>query len=104
MLDELEAGALIDRLGIARAPAVALDAGIAAAPALPFPYPVAVKVLSAEIAHKTDVGGVVLGVTDGEGLLAAIAKDLAQPWPNAGPARASPACWCSRWSPGSARS
>ncbi len=72
MLDELEAGALIDRLGIARAPAVALDAGIAAAPVLPFPYPVAVKVLSAEIAHKTDVGGVVLGVADGEGLLAAI--------------------------------
>ncbi len=72
MLDELEAGALIDRLGIARAPAIALDAGIAAAPALPFAYPVAVKVLSAEIAHKTDVGGVVLGVTDGDGLLAAI--------------------------------
>jgi acyl-CoA synthetase (NDP forming) len=72
MLDELEAGALIDRLGIARAPAIALEAGIASAPALPFPYPVAVKVLSAEIAHKTDVAGVVLGVTDGDGLLAAI--------------------------------
>jgi acyl-CoA synthetase (NDP forming) len=72
LLDEVEAGALVDRLGIARAPAVALDAGIASAPALPFPYPVVVKVLSAEIAHKTDVGGVVLGVTDGEGLLAAI--------------------------------
>jgi acyl-CoA synthetase (NDP forming) len=72
VLDELEAGALLDRLGIARAPSVALDAGIAAAPALPFPYPVAVKVLSADIAHKTDVGGVVLGVADGDGLLAAI--------------------------------
>ena len=76
MLDELEAGALIDRLGIARAPAIALDADIAAAPALPFAYPVAVKVLSAEIAHKTDLGGVVLGVTDGEGLLAAIRQTL----------------------------
>ena len=72
VLDELEAGALLDRLGIARAPSVALDAGIVAAPALPFSYPVAVKVLSADIAHKTDVGGVVLGVADGNGLLAAI--------------------------------
>ena len=33
LLDELEAGALLDRLGIARAPSVALDAGIAAAAA-----------------------------------------------------------------------
>jgi acetate---CoA ligase (ADP-forming) len=74
ILDELAAGALLDRLGIARAPSVALDAGIAAAPALPFAYPVAVKVLSADIAHKTDVGGVVLGVADGDGLLAAIRK------------------------------
>ena len=76
MLDELEAGTLIDRLGISRAPAIALDADIAAAPALPFAYPVAVKVLSAEIAHKTDLGGVVLGVTDGEGLLDRHPTDL----------------------------
>jgi acetate---CoA ligase (ADP-forming) len=34
---------------------------------------VAVKVLSAEVAHKTDVGGVVLGVKDDAGLLDAIA-------------------------------
>jgi succinyl-CoA synthetase beta subunit len=31
---------------------------------LPFGYPVAAKVLSAQIAHKTDVGGVVLGIKD----------------------------------------
>src|SRR5262249_38315087 len=74
MLDELAAGDLLDRLGITRAPAVALDAGIAQAPPLPFPYPVAVKVLSAEIAHKTDIGGVVLDVHDGAGLCAAIAR------------------------------
>jgi acyl-CoA synthetase (NDP forming) len=74
VLDELAAGALLDRLGIARAPSVALDIGITQAPALPFPYPVAVKVLSAEIAHKTDVGGVVLGIKDGEALIAAIRK------------------------------
>jgi acyl-CoA synthetase (NDP forming) len=72
MLDELEASALLDRIGIARAPSVAVDAAITPAPALPFAYPVAVKILSAEIAHKTDVGGVVLGVSDGDALLTAI--------------------------------
>jgi acetate---CoA ligase (ADP-forming) len=74
ILDELAAGALLDRLGIALAPSVTLEVGIAEAPPLPFPYPVAVKVLCAEIAHKTDVGGVTLGVADGEALLAAIRK------------------------------
>jgi acyl-CoA synthetase (NDP forming) len=74
ILDELAAGALLDRLGIARAPSVALEAGIARAPTLPFAYPIAVKVLCAEIAHKTDVGGVALGVADGDALLAAIRK------------------------------
>ena len=51
----------MQRLGIACAPTVALDAGITRAPVLPFPYPVAVKALSAEIAHKSDIGGVHLG-------------------------------------------
>jgi len=74
ILDELAAGALLDRLGIARAPSVALEVGIARVPSLPFAYPVAVKVLCAEIAHKTDVSGVALGVADGDALLAAIRK------------------------------
>jgi len=74
ILDEIAAGALLDRLGIARAPSVALEVDIARVPPLPFAYPVAVKVLCAEIAHKTDVGGVALGVADGDALLAAIRK------------------------------
>jgi acetate---CoA ligase (ADP-forming) len=74
VLDELEAYALFDRLGIARAPAVAIDLGVTSAPTLPFPYPVAVKALAAEFSHKTEIGGVELGVRDGEELLAAIAK------------------------------
>ena len=74
VLDELASGALLDRLGIARAPAVALDADIREAPRLPFAYPVAVKVLAADIAHKSDVGGVALNVTDDAALLVAIAE------------------------------
>jgi succinyl-CoA synthetase beta subunit len=74
LLDELEASGLLDRLDITRAPSLAHDADISQAPTLPFPYPVAVKVLSADIAHKTDVGGVVLGVADGAALIAAIRR------------------------------
>jgi acetate---CoA ligase (ADP-forming) len=72
LLDDFEAGAVLDRLGIARAPSVALSANLTRAPALPFAYPVAVKVLSVEISHKSDVGGVVLGVRDGKELIDAI--------------------------------
>ena len=72
VLDELEAYALLDRLGIPRSPAVALDTTIAQPPALPFPYPVAVKVLSADIPHKTEAGGVALNVRDEEALVTAI--------------------------------
>ncbi len=71
-LDELDTYALLDRLGIAHAPAIALDARATRVPALPFPFPVAVKALAAGIAHKTDIGGVVLGVPDGDSLLAAL--------------------------------
>ncbi len=72
MLDELEAYGLLARLGISHATSVALDATIDKEPPLPFAYPLAVKALSAAIAHKSDVGGVVLNVLDGDGLLAAI--------------------------------
>lgn len=74
MLDELEAYELFDKLGVPHAPSVALDAAITKAPALPFGYPVVVKALSEKIAHKSDVGGVVLNVRDDAALLAAIAK------------------------------
>ena len=74
MLDELAAYQLMDRLGITRAPAIAVAADAAGVPALPFSYPVAVKALSAAIAHKSEMGGVVLNVGDGNALLAAIRK------------------------------
>jgi acetate---CoA ligase (ADP-forming) len=74
MLDELEAYDLFDRLGLPHGPSVALDTATTKAPALPFPYPIVVKALSAAIAHKSDVGGVVLNVRDDAALLAAVAK------------------------------
>jgi len=74
LLDELAAYALLERVGIARAPGVAIDASIDTAPDLPFPYPVVAKVLSGEIAHKSDIGGVVLGIDNGAALVGAIAR------------------------------
>jgi acetate---CoA ligase (ADP-forming) len=71
-LDELAAYGVLDRVGIPRAPSLALDID-AEVPSLPFGYPVAAKVLSAEITHKSDVGGVALGLTDAAALAAAMA-------------------------------
>jgi succinyl-CoA synthetase beta subunit len=73
MLDELEAYAVLDRLGIPHAPLVALDASTTQVPALPFGYPVVLKVLAADITHKSDVGGVALGIADAPALVAAVA-------------------------------
>jgi acetate---CoA ligase (ADP-forming) len=72
-LDELEAYALFDRLGIPHAPSVAFDADVTEPPSLPFGYPVALKVLSSGITHKSDVGGVMLGISDAASLVAAMA-------------------------------
>jgi acyl-CoA synthetase (NDP forming) len=72
-LDEIAAYALLKKHGITHAPAVAIAVD-AKDIALPFAYPVAVKLLSDEIAHKTEVGGVVLNVADAAGLQAAIRK------------------------------
>jgi acyl-CoA synthetase (NDP forming) len=74
LLDELEAYAVLDRLGVPHAPAVALDATSKTLPSLSIPYPVAVKVLSDKVVHKTDADGVVLGVQNERELTGAIAQ------------------------------
>jgi acyl-CoA synthetase (NDP forming) len=70
-LDEAAAYRLFERIGVPHAPYAVLPADIGTAPALPFAYPVAVKLLSDEATHKTELGGVVLGVDDATGLIAA---------------------------------
>jgi acyl-CoA synthetase (NDP forming) len=67
VLDEAESYALLAEIGVPVAPfaVIAPDAPISA---LPFAYPVVAKVLSAEIAHKSDVGGVALDIEDAAAL------------------------------------
>jgi acyl-CoA synthetase (NDP forming) len=67
LLDELASYELLSRLGIPVAPHEALSE-----PRTTLPYPVAVKVLSASIPHKTEAGGVALGVKDAAALSAAM--------------------------------
>ena len=67
LLDELASYELLAGLGIPVAAHEALSE-----PATKLSYPLAVKVLSASIPHKTEAGGVVLGVKDEAGLGAAM--------------------------------
>jgi len=59
----------------ARVSALELDGALRAP--LPFPFPVAAKVLSADIAHKTDAGGVALGIASPEELATGVAALVA---------------------------
>ena len=73
MLDEMESYAVLKRLGIAHVPSIVIPAAAVEPPALPFPYPVAVKVLSPDIMHKARIGGVRLNVANESELRAACA-------------------------------
>jgi acyl-CoA synthetase (NDP forming) len=85
-LDENTAYHVLDTIGVPRvATAVITDDEL---PELPFEYPVVAKALSAAIPHKTDVGGVVLGIADADGLresIRAIRASVASYCPDLGP-------------------
>jgi acyl-CoA synthetase (NDP forming) len=68
-LDEAESYERLAALGVPVAPFEVVRVGGPVPEGLV--YPVAVKALSAELPHKSDVGGVVLGVEDAEGVAAA---------------------------------
>ena len=66
-LTEVEAKALLSAAGVPVAETrLATTADEAAAAADDIGYPVVMKVVSPEIAHKSDIGGVVLNVTDAD--------------------------------------
>ncbi|MFI5953198.1 acetate--CoA ligase family protein [Cryptosporangium sp. NPDC051539] len=66
-LDEDASATVLERAGLDVAPRTVVPATDVPSD-LPVAGPAVVKVLSAELTHKSDVGGVVLGVTDGAGL------------------------------------
>jgi acetate---CoA ligase (ADP-forming) len=61
LLDEAAGYAVLARLGLPVAAHAVVEAG---ATASPIGYPVAVKLLSAEVLHKTELGGVALSIRD----------------------------------------
>ena len=72
VFDEREARAVFEALGVPQAPMrFVTDAEAAPAAAAEIGFPVAVKVVSPDLPHKTEAGGVVLGVEDAVGVDAA---------------------------------
>lgn len=71
-LSEAQAYDILDNIGVMHAPAVTADLR-GPAPTLPFDFPVVAKVCSEHIQHKTEVGGVVLGIGSQAELDAALA-------------------------------
>lgn len=79
LLNEVEAKALLAAAGVAVTEtrlARSADEAVALADALG--YPAALKIVSADIAHKSDVGGVALGLADAAAVRAAHATMLAR--------------------------
>jgi len=72
--NEAEAKRLLAEAGIVIAPERAcVSAGEAVAAARAFGFPVVLKILSPDIVHKTEIGGVLLGVADADAVRAGVA-------------------------------
>ena len=80
MLDEVDAKAVLRAYGIPVVETVAVDASAQAAAhaATALGYPVALKILSPDISHKSDVGGVALDLRDEAAVRAAAEQMLAR--------------------------
>ena len=80
MLNEIEAKAVLKAYGIPTVATVAVDPTAAAAvvAARTIGYPVALKILSPDISHKSDVGGVRLNLRDDKELQQAATEMLAR--------------------------
>jgi acetyltransferase len=80
MLDEAEAKAVLKAYGIPIVPTVAVGASAdaAAQAARTIGYPIALKILSPDISHKSDVGGVALGLGDDTAVRGAVEAMLAR--------------------------
>ena len=76
LLNEADAYRRLEAAGLAAAPHQVLAVGEPAA-AAQVPFPVVAKVLSRDLGHKSDVGGVVLNIADPAALDGAIATILA---------------------------
>jgi acyl-CoA synthetase (NDP forming) len=76
-LNEQQALALFAALGVP-VPAIAQVSNAAGVETLKLAYPVVAKILSADIAHKSEVGGVKVGIADAGELKTAIASLLAE--------------------------
>lgn len=77
--DEAEAKALLAAAGIPAVPErVARDAGEAVAFAVALGYPVVLKLLSPDILHKSEIGGVLLGLADAAAVREGVATLLAR--------------------------
>lgn len=75
LLSEVEAKAMLAEFGVAVTDTrLAASVDEAAAIAAELGYPVALKVVADEITHKTDVGGVELGIADADELRAAAGR------------------------------
>lgn len=72
-LDEAASYDLLDQLGVPTPPRVIVEAD-SALTGLPFDYPVAAKLLSDRITHKSDIGGVVLDIENETALRQAIGQ------------------------------
>jgi acetate---CoA ligase (ADP-forming) len=71
-LDEANSKALLAKVGIPVARECVLSPDTEKPTAIDLEFPLAVKLLSRDIAHKSEVGGVVLGVSSLDGIAAAI--------------------------------